>query len=35
MNKLERLALLKQGLSKGFITQKEYSEIEEKLLSKS
>ncbi len=31
MNKLEQLANLKQGFAKGFITEKEFIKMEERL----
>ena len=32
MNKIEQLANLKQGFTKGFITEKEYKKMEQKLM---
>ncbi len=32
MNKLEQLANLKQGFTKGFITEKEFRKMEQRLL---
>tara|TARA_Y100000310_G_C20327627_1_gene643730 strand:+ start:452 stop:586 length:135 start_codon:yes stop_codon:yes gene_type:complete len=35
MNKIEQLANLKMGFTKGFITEKEYKEMQQKIFQKN
>ena len=35
MNRLEQLANLKQGFTKGFITEKEYKKMEQEIFQKN